>query len=59
MKENKFEFLFRQLGIKAQRLPGNYTPDSFAQKLMANIPRSSGVSYSTQTDYGTDNNKNK
>jgi hypothetical protein len=57
MKENRFEVIFRQLGIEAQPLPANYTPDSFAQKLMVNIPRSSGVAYSTQTDYGTDKRK--
>lgn len=57
MEENKFEVIFRQLGIEAQPLPANYTPDSFAQKLMVNIPRSRGISYSTQTDYGTDSKK--
>lgn len=55
MEENRFEVSYRQLGIKAQQLPENYTPDSFARKLMVNIPRSCEISYSAQTDYGTDN----
>lgn len=49
--KNKFNSLYKALGIEVKPLPSNYSPDSYAQQLMKDLPKKSDVSYSVGTNY--------
>ena len=54
MDNEKYELKFKDLGIEIKPLPDNYTPDSYAQSLLQNIPQKPDISYSANTNYSID-----
>jgi hypothetical protein len=48
---------FRQLGIKVQPLPNNYSPDIFGKMLMSSAQQEADVSYSSNTINKNNNGK--
>ena len=52
MNKESFELQYKSLGLDIKPLPSNYTPDSFAQSLMRDIPQKPAISYSANTNYG-------
>ena len=55
MDNEVYELFFRELGIPVEPLPDNYTPDSFARRLLSarqSSPRE--VAYAAKTDYVAD-----
>jgi hypothetical protein len=59
MNKDIFEQQYRALGFDVKPLPSNYTPDSFAQQLMKDIPKKPSISYSANTKNKTDSKEKK
>ena len=53
MENEKYYQAFRDLGIKVEPLPSNYTPEEYGRRLLSMSQSEYGVSYaaSTSTDY--------
>ena len=51
MENNNYEEQYKALGLEIKPLPNNYTPDSFAQSLLKDIPQKPAISYSANTNY--------
>ena len=51
MDNKEFELQFKALGIEVKPLPQNYTPDSYAQFLMKDIPQKPAITYAANTNY--------
>ena len=50
MTEEQYSQVFRNLGIKYNPLPENYTPDSYGQSLLSSFCEVGEVSYSSSTE---------
>ena len=51
MNVKEYEVQFELFGLEVKPLPGNYTPDSFAQLLMRDFPQKPAITYSAATNY--------
>ena len=59
MDNKEFELQFKALGLEIQSLPQNYTPDSYAQFLMRDIPQKPAIIYAANTNYKGSEEDNK
>ena len=51
MENKQFEQQFKVLGLEIKPLPQNYTPDTFAQSLLRDVPPKPAITYSANTNY--------